>query len=339
MTTRSALLLFAYVFVFLSCNEPSKVTEVSGQENEIEYPCLSSSSDCLNKIDILDGTFQVFSSFHIDSSSDVRGAVISIHGDTRNADDYFDKMVSIISSQISTDEIMIIAPKFITTYEKTLDTDWYWNTTSWKWGMQSYNSPFGQNISSFQAIDSLLSKLSNKQFFPQLSDVIITGHSSGAAFVHMLSYSKSNNNFKGINIHFAVVNNQYFTHPESRRMYSSGTLSTLDNCDGYNDWPYGLSNLSPYMELIGEINSKNNFFSNKVDYFISENDTESDNITPGCQLEILGNNRFEKTINYMTYLNMIYPENKHEHTIIPNLNHSTNSLSSDVFRTYIDSIF
>ena len=97
---RSAQLLFGCVFVFFSCNEPTKVTAISGQENEIEYPCLSSNSDCLNKLDILDGTFQVFSSFHIDSSSDVRGAIISIHGNTRNADDYFDKMVSIIYSEL-----------------------------------------------------------------------------------------------------------------------------------------------------------------------------------------------------------------------------------------------
>ena len=47
---------------------------------------------------------------------------------------------------MSTDEILIIAPKFITNYEKTYNSDWYWNTTSWKWGMQSYNSPLGESV-------------------------------------------------------------------------------------------------------------------------------------------------------------------------------------------------
>ena len=181
----------------------------------------------------------MYSSFHIDSASDARGAIIITHGNSRNADDYYEKMISVISSQISTDEIIIIAPKFVTNYEKTYDTDWHWNTTSWKWGMQSYNSPLGISVSSFQVIDSILSKLSYKQLFRQLSDVIITGHSSGAAFVHMFSFSKLNNYFEELNIHFAIVNNQYFTHPEPTRMHPNGSLAILDDCDGYNDWPYG----------------------------------------------------------------------------------------------------
>ena len=92
-------------------------------------------------------------------------------------------------------------------------------------------------------------------------DVIIPGHSSGAAFVHMFSFSKPNNYFKELNLHFAVVNNQYFTHPDSTRMQPNGSLTALDDCDGYNDWPYGLDNLSPYMDLIGKTNAKNNFFN------------------------------------------------------------------------------
>ena len=38
-----------------------------------------------------------------------------------------------------------------------------------------------------------------------------------------------------------------------------------------------LENLNPYMDLIGEINAKNNFISNRVDYFIAEDDIIYDN--------------------------------------------------------------
>ena len=336
---RVSLTLVGIIFIFFCCNEPVRVTEIGEVDVQVEYPCLSSSNDCLSEIDISGGTFQMYSSFHIDSVSDVRGAIITMHGNNRNASDYYEKMISVVSSQMSTDEILIIAPKFITNYEKTYNSDWYWNTTSWKWGLQSYNSPLGESVSSFEVIDSILSKLSNEQLFRQLSDVIITGHSSGAAFVHMFSFSKPNNYFKELNLHFAVVNNQYFTHLDSTRMQPNGSLTALDDCDGYNDWPYGLENLSPYMDLIGKTNAKNNFFSNKVDYFIAENDIDPGGITSGCQYETLGANRFEKTINYITYLDAISPNNNHRHTIIPNLNHSSNTLSSDVFKTYIGSIF
>ena len=45
-------------------------------------------------------------------------------------------------------------------------------------------------------------------------------------------------------------------------------------------------------------NSKNNFLSNRVDYFIAELATETGDITSGCQYEFLGNNRYEKNMNY-----------------------------------------
>ena len=144
------------------CNDPAQVTDVTGdQSNFVEYPCLSSADDCINIIEIDGGNFQFYSSFHIDSSvSEIKGAIITIHGHSRNADDYFNKMISIVSGQGLKDEIMIISPKFITLYEQSTDADWYWNTTSWKWGLQSYTSSMGNNVSTFEVVDSLLSRLS-----------------------------------------------------------------------------------------------------------------------------------------------------------------------------------
>ena len=51
--------------------------------------------------------------------------------------------------------------------------------------------------------------------------------------------------YKDVNIHFSVVNNQYFLHPDSTRLQSNGSLSVLENCEIYNKWPYGLDALSP----------------------------------------------------------------------------------------------
>ena len=328
-----------FVLIVSSCEKTINVTNVSdNSDNDIEYPCLTPNSDCKNNIKIGEGTFEFFSSFHIDSLSEVQGAIITFHGNNRNADDYFEKMASIIIGLGLTDDILIIAPKFATLYERSSDSDWYWNTTSWKWGMPSYNSPLGENISSFAIIDTILTKISDESLFPQLENVLITGHSSGAAFTHMFSYTKSENSFNGLNIKFAVVNNQYFVHPDDTRIQQDGSVSVLQSCNNYNDWPYGLNNLNPYMQIIGASLAKNNFFSNVVDYFVGENDTDT-SLDSGCHYDILGSSRLEKNLNFNTYMDVISPNNSHQITIIPNLGHTTNTLSSDVFQTYIESIF
>ena len=50
---RTSLILVGIIFIFFRCNEPVKVTEVSETDVKVEYPCLTSSSDCLSEIDIL----------------------------------------------------------------------------------------------------------------------------------------------------------------------------------------------------------------------------------------------------------------------------------------------
>ena len=324
-----------------TCDDSQNVTNVSAtNENLIEYPCMTSDEDCLNVLDVKGGTFQFFSSFNIDSLFNIKGAIIVIHGHQRSGDVYFEKMNSVLSELGLTDSILVLAPKFITLYEKDSQTDFYWNTTSWKWGLQSYSNFNGETISSYEIIDTLLNRLTNNIMFPHLENILLTGMSSGAAFVQMFSASKENNLINDAVLDYAVVNSQYFLHPDPRRLMSDGSISIPENCEIYNKWPLGFDELSPYMDLIGSHQLESFFLSNRVQYFVGENDTNTDNITQGCQYNlVLGINRYDKNINFINYLDGLYPNNKHYLLIIPNIGHSTNAFSSVVFKDYLGSVF
>ena len=69
----SLLLSFTFtILLFQSCNNPVEVTDISGGSNaEVIYPCLSSELGCINSIEAGSGLFQFYSSYHIDSLSNV----------------------------------------------------------------------------------------------------------------------------------------------------------------------------------------------------------------------------------------------------------------------------
>ena len=74
------------LLIITGCEDSVQVTDVTGdQSNFVEYPCLFSDDDCINIMEIGGGNFQFYSSFHIDSSvSEIKGAIITIHGHSRN---------------------------------------------------------------------------------------------------------------------------------------------------------------------------------------------------------------------------------------------------------------
>ena len=328
-----------FFILIINCEEV-EVTNVSGGSlNQKEYPCLSDASNCLDSIKVKGGSFNFYSSFSLDSVNNVYGAIICTHGATRNGDDYFNRMVTLVKEMNLESEILIIAPQFITLYDKENDTDWYWNTTSWKWGNQSYMSNSGLSVSSFEVIDSLLSRVNINNGSSSFSTVLITGHSSGAAFAHTYAATKTNNRFKSLSVDFAVVNNQYYLYPDSNRLLNQ-SLYLPSNCINYNDWPLGFADSNPYIENIGIGAAKQNIIQNKVDYFIGSNDVQTSDMTSGCGYSIIGEHRLEKTVNYNVYMDLSFENNQHTYTTIQGVGHnSTGMFFSQQFKNYLNALF
>ena len=337
--SKGYLVFILSVMCFYACEEEKNITDVSNPiSKRVEYPCLDASSECISMHKVGVGGVQVYSSFHPDSVSNVKNAIIVVHGNNRNSDDYFSNMMSTIISLGLENEILVISPRFITQGEKSSDSDWYWNTTSWKWGNQSYSQD-GSNISSFAVLDTLLYRLNSESRYPNLESVLITGHSSGAAFTQLYSSTKENNEYMGIAIEFAVMNSQYFLYADSNRLQNNQLLP-LESCSNYNDWPSGFSNLNPYLLNISKDSGYNNFINNKVSYFIGTSDTGTSDIQGGCKYSTLGINRYEKTNNFITYMSLTLSNNNHSKIEISGVGHSSSGMYSSVgFKTYLNTIF
>ena len=86
------------VLLVFSCKQV-EVTDVYNESSvTAEYPCVSDALNCLDSINIKGGSVNFYSSFSLDSVNPVSGAIIVVHGATRNGDDYFNRMISTIKS-------------------------------------------------------------------------------------------------------------------------------------------------------------------------------------------------------------------------------------------------
>ena len=133
----------------------------------------------------------VFSNVDINSSNNIiNKAVIVIHGQNRNADDYFNSIYDIASGSGIASETIIIAPQFLITLDlnhwQLGNTIVFWSgTTPWSSGGQSNSTsehPRDFEISSYTVMDSLISHI--LLTFPNTQEIVLVGNSAGGQYVN-----------------------------------------------------------------------------------------------------------------------------------------------------------
>mmetsp|Transcript_13386 Transcript_13386/g.29067 ORF Transcript_13386/g.29067 Transcript_13386/m.29067 type:complete len:506 (-) Transcript_13386:111-1628(-) len=133
--------------------------------------------------------------------SKIRAAMVVVHGQSRNADDYF--CAAHLTSQLQTrypaDSVVVIAPWFLewTDGNVTLSSGrsaLRWgsgerrnsvdNAGVWRYGADAiYPSSSANRTSSFDALDAIVESLANSTQFPNLDMIAVSGHSSGGQMV------------------------------------------------------------------------------------------------------------------------------------------------------------
>src|SRR5438270_7951118 len=111
----------------------------------------------------------------------VSRAIIVLHGRLRNADEYY---MSAHTAELAAGDdgksALMIVPQFlaeidIEAHKLAADT-LRWSLEGWEGG----DAALAPNpVSSFEALDAILAKLSDRRIFPNLKQVVVAGHSGG----------------------------------------------------------------------------------------------------------------------------------------------------------------
>jgi hypothetical protein len=252
--------------------------------------------------------------------ADVTRAILVCHGTLRNANDYYDAIVSAGHAAGGADaHTLIIAPQFLT--EPDLDEHHlaedilYWAYMGWRRGDNSLSGdrhPRPWRVSSFSVADTILMGFVER--LPNLQKIVVAGHSAGGQFCNL--YTAGNRVHQvitgqhGISIQYVVSNPSCYIYFDAKRWipgtsyaYDVPSSEQIAACPDYNDYKYGLNNPNVYMN-IGSSVLESQYESRTTVYLLGGNDTDpySYYLDRTCPAMFQGSQRLERGIVYYHHL-------------------------------------
>ncbi|WP_422356383.1 Ig-like domain-containing protein [Roseivirga pacifica] len=273
-------------------------------------PCTSASQDCYRTVALQDnanatGDLGFYANYPIYLENaeweDLKQAIIVVHGANRDADNYFTYLSSTLSGEQLQASTVLIAPEF---KEGGSATDLTWGS-NWREGQVSNSTA---KLSSFEAIDALIQQLSDKEAFPALKKVIVTGHSSGALFTQVYGTANKVEADSHLSFEYVVANSQYFYYPDNQRYdEQNNQFYTPTDCGTYNMWPMGYSSAPAYVSSSTDAEIDANLLGRSFTYFLG-NGNQADGAlnTTNCAAVLLGSSRFSRGENIFRWLETEY---------------------------------
>lgn len=274
------------------------------------------------------------------SDDNIKRVIVVLHGNTREAQDHFSNMESVVESASMSEGTLIVSPQLLTEEDvdfHSLDNEHlYWTSGGWKAGSnsrdESSNSrPF--RIPSYAVMDSLFFHLANQ--FHNVSSIVFAGHSAGGQVTQRYAASSPLadilcNSFD-ITMQFIVSNPSSYLYMDNQRAVP-GTINEFEipttNCSGYNEWKFGLVDLYTYPETIGADSIRNMYKRRNVTYLMGQedNDPNSSSLDVTCKAMLQGSHRFERAQTFYNYLQHYYGNSvleTHEFLTVPNVDHNS----------------
>ncbi len=265
-------------------------------------PCTGATSACTEWVEWGGGATRsmVYRSFPLDvRNAAVHRALIMVHGALRNADHYFSTATAAGFLAGALYDTVIVAPAFHSGEKGCADAlqanevDWRCEGDNWRSGGEAASNP---DLTSFDFVDELLRRLADKKNFPNLTAIVVAGHSAGGQFVERYEMANRVHETLGVAISYAVANPSSYAWPDATRIlpvndgspesavagwkdeaaHSNFSYGPFDaaKVPGYDVWPYGLEKRdSGYTAKMTDEQLKTQLVSRPTTYLLSQVDT------------------------------------------------------------------
>ncbi len=291
-------------------------------------PC-TATGDCLRSVELQGsvgmGTFEYYSNYPIYEEhaewENLKQAIIVIHGASYDPDNYYSYLTNTLAALNLSESTILISPFFRQTATGSPE-DFYWAGATFRRGNESSNA---NKLSSFAVVDKLIEQLANAERFPVLNKIIITGHSSGAAFTHVYTGANTSElTYTGIEFEYVVANSQFFYYPDGQRINEADNqLYTPVGCSAYQLWPHGYTTTPPYLSGTTKDNFNTRFVNRSITYLLGNGNQSDPTLnTTDCENTVQGSTRYLRGENMYRYMELVYPStHNHAKRIVNGIGH------------------
>jgi len=242
----------------------------------------------------------VYSSYSLTTRNDaIRRALIMVHGTNRNANDYFNTAMAAAFLAGGLQDTIVVAPKLIVQNDPKAENEVVWpgGGDSWRSGGMSPSNP---ELSAFDVADELLRQFANKNLFPNMKAIVVTGHSAGGQFTTRYAMANKVHETLGVAVTYVVANPSSYAWPDATRTlpvddgepagakdgwsltpdtavhtkFSYGPYdAAASKCANYNRWPLGLENRAGYTAKMTDDQLKKQLVSRPTTFLVGQVDT------------------------------------------------------------------
>ena len=260
-------------------------------------------------------------------------AVVVVHGTNRNAQDYYNTIYDIAESLGQTEHALIVAPHFQSDEDSAQANELQWSSWGWKEGNKSIEKAGLERISSFAVMDDLIQTLSNPTLYPNLQQIVITGHSAGGQFTQRYAVGNQLPDEIQNKLRYVVANPGSYLYLNAQRPVdgTSDQFIEPEAACAFNDYKYGLDNrnVTAYMDSLSAQELIEQYLSRDVIYLLGAADTVIDgNLDTGCEANLQGINRYERGVNFFNYLENVFPQHLHQKIEVVDAGHSRTDMYS-----------
>ena len=284
-------------------------------------PCTTPDRSCVEAIPVDANHISVYRTHSIQAGApDVTRAFIMVHGVQRNGNTYFRTALNSTNLAGRLDDTLVIAPNFKGNdgsgcRDSVAENELNFPCDGWTDGQAATNA----KMTSFGAIDQLLTLLANKEKFPNLKEIVVAGHSSGAQFAQRYAAANRIDPDLPVPIRYVVANPSSYVYLDSWR-------PETERCAEYDDYRYGLKKLTGYIVETGVDAVRKKYPVRIVTYLLGELDTrDAAHMDTSCSAMAQGPHRFARGQAFFKRLNETYPS-KHKLLVVPGCFHNADCM-------------